>query len=436
MIKLVSAKCPNCGATLRLSKENEKTECEYCHNTIIVEDAIACYRLKVSGNVSVEGITTNAELIEAANELLDMNEFLKAKRKFLEFSEKCPDNYQGWLGLLICRTRNFTIRDNNIMFENDISKYREHFFRTAPKDIKDQYFETIDRYFDPDKYKRMEEESAEEKRKLELEEQKKIAQEKKLAKKENDSNNPSTTKVWNIILYGLGGLVIFGGLDYLSSDLLYSILTILFGLSLFQVLYIKVGEKFNIDEKKLKVARIVLPIILLFLVGLVAPTETADNNANDDRNTNTQEKTDSKTKESKVVFLKNTKAKDYYGVLCEVTGLTINEPMNIIGDINEYSSYDNNFMIEVGANKTTDEIAYITITTIGDVDSTNAFMALNRVDYNGKDSGKLTSFITENMGNIADITIGDLNFSMWTNNGKPIIKAETPDFEKYIEEMK
>ena len=39
MVKLVSAKCPNCGAALRLSKEDEKTECEYCHNSIIVEDA-------------------------------------------------------------------------------------------------------------------------------------------------------------------------------------------------------------------------------------------------------------------------------------------------------------------------------------------------------------------------------------------------------------
>ena len=187
MVKLVSAKCPNCWAALKLSKEEEKTECEYCHNTIIVDDAIACYKLKVSGNVSVEGITTNAELIEAANELLDMNEFLKAKRKFQEFSEKCPDNYQGWLGLLICRTRNFTIRDNNIMFENDIHKYREHFFRVAPDDIKEQYFETIDRYFDPEKYRRLEEQERAEKQRQALEEQKrKTEEQKKFAAEEKE----------------------------------------------------------------------------------------------------------------------------------------------------------------------------------------------------------------------------------------------------------
>lgn len=151
MIKFVSAKCPSCGATLKLSNEKEKVKCEYCHQDIIVDDAIACYKLKLSGNINVDGITTNSDLIEVANELLDMGEFLKAKRKFLEFSEKCPDNYQGWLGLLICRTRNFTIKDNNIMFENDVNKYYEHFLKVAPKEIKDQYLEIIEHYFNPTK---------------------------------------------------------------------------------------------------------------------------------------------------------------------------------------------------------------------------------------------------------------------------------------------
>jgi len=150
MIKLVSAKCPSCGAALKLSKDDEKVKCEFCHNTILVDDAIACYKLKISGMVSVDGITTNAELISAANELLDMNEYLKAKRKFLEFSEKCPDNYQGWIGLLICRTRNFTIKDNNIMFENDVNKYYEHFLKTADDEIKEKYVQTIEDYLHPD----------------------------------------------------------------------------------------------------------------------------------------------------------------------------------------------------------------------------------------------------------------------------------------------
>lgn len=290
MIKLVSAKCPNCCATLKLSKDDEKIECEYCHNTILVDDAIACYKFKVSGNVSVEGIATNADLIEIANELLDMKEFLKAKRKFLEFSEKCPDNYQGWLGLLICRTRNFTIRDNNIMFENDINKYREHFFRVAPDEIKEEYFETIDRYFDPEKYKRIDEEAAAEmrrqeleKQKLKIEEQKKFAADKKEKKKAEilektkyksieiaDKVKSFLLKIGVGFMYFLGGVLVFAALvgDYLFGE---RILTILVGLSMFKFIYTFIEEKFNIPNKTLLLIRIILPIVLLIIVSSIHP---------------------------------------------------------------------------------------------------------------------------------------------------------------------
>lgn len=305
MVKLVSAKCPNCGASLKLSKEEEKVECEYCHNTIVVDDAIACYKLKISGKVSVEGITTNADLIEAANELLDMKEFLKAKRKFLEFSEKCPDNYQGWLGLLICRTRNFTIRDNNLMFENDIHKYREHFYRVAPDDIKDQYFETIDRYFDPEKYRRIEEQERAEKQRQEFEEkkkkaeeEKKFAAEEKAKRKAEKLENPNyktitetADKGKSILLkiglgfvYFIGGVLVLGSLagDYSIGE---RVLTILTGLSMFKFIYTFIGKKFNISDKTLLTIRIVLPIILLILVSQLYPTSgnDGDNMATDEK---------------------------------------------------------------------------------------------------------------------------------------------------------
>lgn len=150
MVKLISAKCPNCGASLKLSKEEEIVKCEYCHQNIIVDEAIACYKLKITGLVSVEGIQTNSELITAANELLKMEEYLKAKRKFLEFTEKNPKDYQGWLGLLICRTRNFKIRDNNNLFENDINSYYQHYNETASDEVKEKYKDKLENYFKKD----------------------------------------------------------------------------------------------------------------------------------------------------------------------------------------------------------------------------------------------------------------------------------------------
>lgn len=291
MVKLVSAKCPNCGAALKLSKEKEKVKCEYCKNTIIVEEAIACFKLKVTGNINVDGVSTNAELIEAANELLNMNEYLKAKRKFLEFSEKCPDNYQGWLGLLICRTRNFTIKDNNIMFENDVNKYRDHFFKVAPEDIKEQYFEIIDRYFDPEKYIRLMEEEKEKKRKEELEKIKKQVEEKRkhvLEKKEKykskivENSSFKTIKdfiqngiffIFNVFLYGLGGIIVFGCLLSIKENFLSNFLAILFGLSLFKIFYSIIEKKFNINKNYLLVSRFLIPFLLMILLSITLVIE-------------------------------------------------------------------------------------------------------------------------------------------------------------------
>lgn len=333
MVKLVSAKCPSCGAPLKLSKDEERVKCDFCHNTIIVEEAITCYKLKVSGTVSVEGITTNSELIEAANELLDMNEYLKAKRKFLEFSEKCPDNYQGWLGLLICRTRNFKIRDNNIMFENDVNKYYEHFKRTASKEVFDEYFETIDRYFDPEKYKRMEEEERLNKQKQQLEEQRKKEEEqrkleieekekRRLERKKNPTYNlviEVANKCKNIlfkigcgILYFCGGVLILGGLLGSSKSIVETILTILIGLSLFKFIYVFIGNKLKIEKVPLIIFRIFIPIWLLFILVLFLPPSSTD-------------ETNKITKEEKpcITFLNEGKK---YKVICVNNGEKIETP--------------------------------------------------------------------------------------------------------------
>lgn len=150
-MKLISAKCPNCGGHLKIEEGTTKTVCEYCNKDIIIDDE--SIKIKISGRVSVDGIKTDKELISSANELLDMGEYIKAKKLFDQFATNNPDQYQGWLGLLICRTRNFQIRDNNILFENDIEKYYKYYQRSAPQDVKDDYFETIDRYMYPDKWK-------------------------------------------------------------------------------------------------------------------------------------------------------------------------------------------------------------------------------------------------------------------------------------------
>lgn len=151
-MKIINAKCPNCGASLDIPNKTEKITCKYCNQSLIVDDET----IRIAGNVSVKGIETDDELLSSAHELLDMKEYLKAKKKFLEYSEKNPDDYQGWLGLLVCRTRNFTIKDNNILFKTDVDKYYSHFLRVAPEDVKKEYVDEIENYLHPEFKKQVE----------------------------------------------------------------------------------------------------------------------------------------------------------------------------------------------------------------------------------------------------------------------------------------
>lgn len=257
MIKLISAKCPNCGALLKLSKKDEMIKCEYCNQTIMVDDAVACYKLKISGNISVDGIESNSELINSANELLSMQEYLKAKKKFLEFSEKCPDDYQGWLGLLICRTRNFTIKDNNIMFENDINKYYDHFLKVAPEDIKNDYVEIIENYLHPKASDQIV---------------------KKTIAKNFNSNFKINPKIRPFIapaILVLMGLALLG-----NSIFIGGVLWCLSGI----VLIPKVKDKLNFSNKKAIIFSVILGVVGFFAFaiespyGFVGKWESLDNN--------------------------------------------------------------------------------------------------------------------------------------------------------------
>lgn len=85
----------------------------------------------------------------------------------------------------------------------------------------------------------------------------------------------------NVIRNIFGGLFIFTGfVGMFSSGLIAGIFMILFGISLLPIFYEK--TKLNI-----KYIQIILPIILIFLFGMVAPESTTETNSNiDETNTN------------------------------------------------------------------------------------------------------------------------------------------------------
>lgn len=100
-----------------------------------------------------------------------------------------------------------------------------------------------------------------------------------------ESISSTLFKIWNIILYIYGGFIILGCILTIVDDPVTSIVGILFGLSLFQIIYKLIEEKTMIDEKFLKIARIVLPIVLIIVIGIVAPSEPQTASKNTTNNT-------------------------------------------------------------------------------------------------------------------------------------------------------
>lgn len=91
-MKLIPARCPSCGADIEVNKENETTKCKYCDTRIIIDDAIAKYKVELSGKVTVENLPTVINLIKLGTRHLDKNEYEPAQEKFAKALELDADN--------------------------------------------------------------------------------------------------------------------------------------------------------------------------------------------------------------------------------------------------------------------------------------------------------------------------------------------------------
>lgn len=80
-------------------------------------------------------------------------------------------------------------------------------------------------------------------------------------------------KIWNIFLYIFGAIMILGSLVTIVDEPITSILGILFGFSLFRIFYKLINDRTEFDESNLKIARVVIPIVLLVLIGFISPSE-------------------------------------------------------------------------------------------------------------------------------------------------------------------
>ena len=156
MINLVPAKCPSCGASLELDDNLKRTECKYCKTTIIVDDAIAKYKLEISGEVKVDGISGKEELLDNANAKFEMNNYNEALNDYWEYAKKYPRDYRGYYGIIKCNLerikndKSLKGLDKEVLIQNYLTykmKEVENLFKVAPNDIKEEIKNLLEDFY-------------------------------------------------------------------------------------------------------------------------------------------------------------------------------------------------------------------------------------------------------------------------------------------------
>lgn len=249
--------------------------------------------------------------------------------------------------------------------------------------------------------------------------------------------NSTLSKIWNIILYIFGGFMIFGSILTILDDPVNSIIGILFGLSLFQFIYTIIEDKMLIGEKSLKVTRIALPIILLFLMGVTAPADNTsvkkkeqnqqiqENNSNDvNKNENTETKETennninnngkNEKKGDSSLSLYGTSGSKMFKKICKKVGITPSPSSTQKGNYIIYAEANMNYNINIDSTLDKDEIMSLSLTHYYDNGSINNdfFLVLTELDYDGANKEELANWINKNIGTNSSTKIGSLNFEL------------------------
>ncbi len=118
-MKLVAAKCPNCGANIDVDKDSDTTKCEFCHSKIIVEDAIAKVKIEISGNVEIKNIPKYENYVTLADRYYHELMLKEAKSEYKKALELNPHNPKLIFREKICRacTMSFERTNENLVSE-------------------------------------------------------------------------------------------------------------------------------------------------------------------------------------------------------------------------------------------------------------------------------------------------------------------------------
>ena len=94
----VSGRCPNCGGEVKLDDSMEKGFCLRCGSPIVVQSAVAKFKVEHSGSVKLSGVATDQSLVEYGYSILKLDP-VNAKKEFENALRINPHNWQAWKAL-------------------------------------------------------------------------------------------------------------------------------------------------------------------------------------------------------------------------------------------------------------------------------------------------------------------------------------------------
>lgn len=131
-MKIVPAKCPNCGANINVDEEQETTKCEYCGDAILIDRAIQKYQIEIKVS-NIPDLDNYLTLGERSYQDEDYNNAFEYYNKAITLD---PNNYLVILRLgltkgLISNYDNLSLQqinntiDNSMKLANqDVEKYK------------------------------------------------------------------------------------------------------------------------------------------------------------------------------------------------------------------------------------------------------------------------------------------------------------------------
>jgi len=105
-MSFISAKCPNCGASINVDPNAETAICMSCGSALIPKEAIELRKV----DAKVDGISTNLNTLVRGQQCLEAQDWVAAVRYFSSVIDNQADSFEAWYGLLRAYTHDFTLR--------------------------------------------------------------------------------------------------------------------------------------------------------------------------------------------------------------------------------------------------------------------------------------------------------------------------------------